>query len=412
MKPVIEIKGISKKYDISHLRKTNYRTVREDLSALLRRPTSLVSGKVRKKEEFWALRDVSFDVNQGDIVGIIGRNGSGKSTLLKILSRIVDPTRGEAILHGKTASLLEVGTGFHAELTGRENVYFNGSILGMKRSEINAKFNDIVEFAGVEKFLDTPVKFYSSGMYVRLAFAVAAHLDPEILIVDEVLAVGDAEFQKKSLGKMSSVARDGRTVLFVSHSMPTVQKLCNKGVHLVDGQVAKIGTMKQAVDSYINSHLKTRPLFDLPLPPRPKELAGYATSVAIFDSQNHPASSIVFGQDFTIKIAFKINRPLENFVIAAGFKNSMDVAVRTIWSKGRPIQPGSYTAGFRFNDVMLETGLYNIELGLSEKEMPFDNSEGQAFFNIEPSATHDPRILKLSGSGIVLNTEDVMIERS
>jgi len=204
-------------------------------------------------EEFWALNAVDFEINRGEAVGIIGRNGAGKSTLLKILSRITEPTTGRIELNGRVASLLEVGTGFHPELTGRENIYLNGAIIGMTRAEIRRKFEEIVDFAGVEKFLDTPVKRYSSGMGVRLGFAVAAHLEPEILIVDEVLAVGDAEFQKKCLGKMNDVAGEGRTVLFVSHNLDAVQALCGKGILLKNGNIAGNGPMKEIVDKYMDT---------------------------------------------------------------------------------------------------------------------------------------------------------------
>ena len=221
-------------------------------------PASL-RGTKETKEEFWALKDVSFNVEQGDRVGIIGRNGAGKSTLLKILSRITEPTSGEIRIKGRVASLLEVGTGFHPELTGRENIFLNGAILGMSRAEIKRKFDEIVDFAEVEKFLDTPVKRYSSGMYVRLAFAVAAHLEPEILIVDEVLAVGDAQFQKKCLGKMEDVSKnEGRTVLFVSHNMNTINALCNTGIFLNSGEVVKNGTITQVLNAYLNDDLGLR----------------------------------------------------------------------------------------------------------------------------------------------------------
>src|SRR5262245_52345252 len=200
---------------------------------------------------FWALKDVSFEVKRGEVVGIIGRNGAGKSTLLKILSRIVEPTTGRAEIHGRVGSLLEVGTGFHPELTGRDNIYLNGAILGMKRVEIRRKFDEIVAFADIERFLDTPVKRYSSGMYVRLAFAVAAHLDPEVLIVDEVLAVGDGAFQKKCLGKMQDVASGGRTVLFVSHNMAAVSRLCSRGILLRQGRVVADGRIAQVVSTYL-----------------------------------------------------------------------------------------------------------------------------------------------------------------
>ena len=204
-------------------------------------------------DTIWALKDVSFEVKEGEVVGIIGRNGAGKSTLLKILSRITEPTSGFVDIHGRAGSLLEVGTGFHRDLTGRENIYLNGAILGMKKTEIERKFDEIVDFSGVERFIDTPVKRYSSGMYVRLAFAVAAHLDPEILIVDEVLAVGDAEFQRKCLGKMENVAKEGRTVLFVSHNVVAVKNLCNKGITLHNGKVAYSGTAEEAADYYLHS---------------------------------------------------------------------------------------------------------------------------------------------------------------
>lgn len=252
--PVIEVKSLSKVYNISHEQKASVGnvTLRDTLAGVAKKPIELLTGHKLEKEKFWALDNINFEVNHGDAVGIIGRNGSGKSTMLKVLSRIVEPTKGEIHMRGKVASLLEVGTGFHPELTGRENIFFNGAILGMKQSEIKAKFNDIVEFSEVEKFLDTPVKFYSSGMYVRLAFAVAAHLEPDILIVDEVLAVGDAAFQKKCLGKMKDVAGEGRTVLFVSHSMQAIQSLCNKGILLKNGQVEAVGEISEVIDAYAN----------------------------------------------------------------------------------------------------------------------------------------------------------------
>ncbi len=232
--PVIEVEGISKKYQIAHSRAKG-RSMGQEIAYNFKRPLETILGRGEKKEDFWALRDISFSLNEGDVLGIIGRNGSGKSTLLKILTRIVDPTEGRAVMRKRVASLLEVGTGFHPELTGRENVFLNGSILGMSQREIKSKFDEIVAFSEVEQFLDTPVKFYSSGMYVRLAFAVAAHLDPEILIIDEVLAVGDAPFQKKCLGRMEDIAKQGRTVLFVSHSMGSVRDLCKQGLFLQKG---------------------------------------------------------------------------------------------------------------------------------------------------------------------------------
>ena len=248
----IRAEKLSKSYKIRHATGAGYtyKTLQESLLALPKR----IFGKRETAETFWALKDVSFDIAQGDRVGIIGRNGAGKSTLLKLLSKITEPTKGQAIIKGRVASLLEVGTGFHPELTGRENIFMNGAILGMTRAEIKSKFDEIVAFAEVEKFVDTPVKRYSSGMYVRLAFAVAAHLEPEILLVDEVLAVGDAQFQKKCLGKMGEVSNDeGRTVLFVSHNMAAIRSLCKKAIILEKGCKIFEGETEKAVNTYLQN---------------------------------------------------------------------------------------------------------------------------------------------------------------
>lgn len=250
MKPIISVEGLGKSYTIRHEGQTHYKSLREEIFKL---PSRLLRRGGQSREEFWALKDVSFDIMPGDRVGIIGRNGAGKSTLLKLLSRITEPTTGRITLRGRVASLLEVGTGFHPELTGRENIYLNGAILGMSRAEVRRKFDAIVDFAGVEKFLDTPVKRYSSGMYVRLAFAVAAHLEPEILIVDEVLAVGDAEFQRKCLGKMESVGKEGRTVLFVSHNMGMINKLCGSSILLQHGRIHIAGPTAAVLNEYSKS---------------------------------------------------------------------------------------------------------------------------------------------------------------
>jgi lipopolysaccharide transport system ATP-binding protein len=243
MKPILEIKEISKKFRLQHLQQP-YASLRDSIS-------SLISMKDKSStEEFWALKDVSFNVYPGESIGIIGKNGAGKSTLLKILSKITPPTSGSIISRGRVASLLEVGTGFHPELTGRENIFLNGSILGMKRKEIQKKFDEIVDFSGVEKFLDTALKHYSSGMQLRLAFAVAAFLEPEILLIDEVLAVGDADFQKKCLGKMDEVTKSGRTILFVSHNMQAIESLCKQGILLKDGTVQFKGEIEQVIKLY------------------------------------------------------------------------------------------------------------------------------------------------------------------
>ena len=259
MSTAIKVENLGKKYTLRHQQRQSYTALRDVLAdgaaSIARRlihPFSTTSSVQSTKEEFWALKDVSFEVKQGDRIGIIGRNGAGKSTLLKILSRITEQTTGRVKIKGRVASLLEVGTGFHPELTGRENIYLNGAILGMSRAEIKTRFDEIVDFAEIERFLDTPVKRFSSGMYVRLAFAVAAHLDPEILVVDEVLAVGDVQFQKKCLGKMEDVGKEGRTVLFVSHNMEAVRRFCNKGLFLANGSLLMAGTSDNCVISYFS----------------------------------------------------------------------------------------------------------------------------------------------------------------
>lgn len=242
MQPILDIQQIGKRYNIAH-QTGNYLSMRERISQLFTREKTT-------KEEFWALKDVSFSVMPGESIGIIGKNGAGKSTLLKILSKITPPTTGKIISRGRIASLLEVGTGFHTELSGRENIFFNGSLLGMKHAEIKSKFDEIVDFSGVENFLDTPLKHYSSGMQLRLAFAVAAFLEPEILIIDEVLAVGDAEFQKKCMGKMEDVSKSGRTILFVSHNLNALEKLCNVGVLLNKGKIEIVSSVSNVLKEY------------------------------------------------------------------------------------------------------------------------------------------------------------------
>jgi len=262
---VIKVEGLSKRYHIGAKHKA-YQTFREALSDAVTAPFRKVAGLLRGQataaagmhEIIWALKDISLQINTGEVVGIIGRNGAGKTTLLKILSRITEPTEGYAEVHGRMGTLLEVGTGFHQELTGRENVYLNGSILGMRRGEIDNKFDEIVAFAEIEKFIDAPVKFYSSGMQVRLAFSVASHLEPEILLVDEVLAVGDASFQRKCLGKMGDVAEAGRTVLFVSHNLVAIQRLCSRVIWLDEGEIVEDGQSGEVVSNYLKMYSSTQ----------------------------------------------------------------------------------------------------------------------------------------------------------
>jgi lipopolysaccharide transport system ATP-binding protein len=312
---VIRVEGLGKKYIIGHeTERERYAALRDVAARIARnvwkrtvdaaRGRAIVRGEAT--EEFWALKDVNFEVGRSEVLGIIGRNGAGKSTLLKILSRITEPTEGRVSIAGRVASLLEIGTGFHPELTGRENIYLNGAILGMSRAEIRRKLDEIVDFSGVEKFIDTPVKRYSSGMHVRLAFSVAAHLEPEILIVDEVLAVGDAEFQKKCLGKMGEVAESrGRTVLFVSHNMAAVQALCGKCILLRDGQLASIGAAADVIDLYLSSNVgKSTTQRDLSLIGRKGEGNVRFKSVAFVDQRGRTIASPKTGEDLKIRLDF------------------------------------------------------------------------------------------------------------
>lgn len=312
--PIISVRGIGKRYKLgaTHGGRT-YKTMRDTLARLIQAPVRLfsknVSKSIRNSPEnslFWALKDVSFDMQPGEVLGIIGRNGAGKSTMLKILSQITDPTEGEVRIRGRVASLLEVGTGFHPELTGRENVYLNGAILGMTRAEINNKFAEIVDFAGVEKFLNTPVKRYSSGMYVRLAFAVAAHLEPEILIIDEVLAVGDAEFQKKCLGKMQAVSSEGRTIVFVSHNMAAIESLCEKVILLESGRKIFAGPTKEGIAAYLKSSFVNASLISLQ---ERKDRMGNGkvrfVDFKILDDNQEYVDNLLSGKNYTFELRYK-----------------------------------------------------------------------------------------------------------
>lgn len=309
----IQVENLGKQYRIGS-KQAGYRTFREALRDSITMPVRWMRGERKIHETFWALNDVSFDIKQGEAVGIIGRNGAGKSTLLKILSRITKPTKGRVDLYGRIASLLEVGTGFHPELTGRDNIYLNGAILGMSHREIRRKFDEIVDFAEVEKFLDTPVKHYSSGMYVRLAFAVAAHLEPEILVVDEVLAVGDVEFQKKCLGKMGEVTQDGRTVLFVSHNMGAITQLCPKVILLNKGNLEIYSEATSVIKQYLSGGIDTSDIsFDDSLRPN---AAAVIKRVWLGDVQGETIFAVDVNKPFTIGIEILNRLKISNVEIS------------------------------------------------------------------------------------------------
>jgi lipopolysaccharide transport system ATP-binding protein len=374
----IRADSLCKQYRIGSKR-SGYRTLRDTLSdgfvAPFRRVSRLFSGQpygaADMHESIWALKDVSFEIKRGEVVGIIGSNGAGKTTLLKILSRITEPSEGYAEIYGRVGSLLEVGTGFHPELTGRENIYLNGAILGMKKAEIVNKFETIMDFAQIEKFIDTPVKHYSSGMYVRLAFAVAAHLEPEILLVDEVLAVGDAAFQKKCLGKMEEVATEGRTVLFVSHNMSAIASFCNRAVLLVDGAVQRHGEATSVIQAYLSksSNDKMRQgetvfpeeSFD---PETPFQLVSLRT----LDKNEQVRADFTNSEPIIVELEFFLKEQIQYLMIGFELKNALEtVILRSFHNDLREVLTyrSDSTYRYRLRSViparMLNGGLFSIE---------------------------------------------------
>jgi lipopolysaccharide transport system ATP-binding protein len=381
MPPIIEVQNVSKQYTLGE-NVPAYASLREALIQAVRKPLDLLRRSpqnnrgTKHEKTFWALRNVDLEVQKGETVGIIGSNGAGKSTLLKILSRITDPTEGQVGIRGRLASLLEVGTGFHPELTGRENIYLNGAILGMHRSEIQAKFDEIVSFAGIDKFLDTPVKRYSSGMYVRLAFSIAAHLDPEILIVDEVLAVGDVAFQKKCLGKMAEACTRERTVLFVSHNLAAVKALCNRGIVLQQGVVVYNGTAESAIDYYLHSASgeDARPdshIIDLTsAPSRQQKSRPLLKRLELYTHDNKPIrGNLPVGAPLKAVIHFHLEEPCMNFDGCIAFNTLGGERVCTAHSAYEPDRVHEQRVGDQvfvcdIPSVPLVPGEYKIAVGL------------------------------------------------
>ena len=311
-------------------------------------------------EYVWALKDINFEVNQGEVIGIIGKNGAGKSTLLKILSRVTAPTTGQIAVNGRMASLLEVGTGFHPELSGRENVFLNGAIMGMTKTEIRRKFDEIVDFSGVERYIDTPVKRYSSGMYVRLAFAVAAHLEPEILIVDEVLAVGDAEFQKKCLGKMKDVSGQGRTVLFVSHNMGAIQSLCSKSIYLKNGTIQQIGETDKIINYYLANELKLEDNLSFSINP---DLPASVKQVLLLNRKNEKTKSYLSGE--ALKFEFDIENNADGvFQLGIGIASALDVNIFSDISEPMGLKKGQNELVYENLQIKLAPGNYALTFNL------------------------------------------------
>lgn len=384
----IRVDHLGKQYRLGG-QKTAYTTFREVVVDAIKTPQRWVKGeRSPDRNLFWALDDISFDVKVGEAIGIIGRNGAGKSTLLKILSRITRPTRGRVDIYGRVGSLLEVGTGFHPELTGRENIFLNGAILGMSRTEITRKFDEIVDFSGVERFLDTPVKFYSSGMYVRLAFAVAAHLEPEILVVDEVLAVGDASFQKKCLGKMGEVTRGGRTVLFVSHQMDMIRSLCSIGILLDKGKINTFGSVNDVVDSYIQNNMDEKQKSSFLLKDN-NDISIKVISGKVIDENEEENDLFDVFSKIAMEFTYIISKPVEGAVVNFELKRNgatlfisfdTDEDVLNL----NPRVPGLYVSRIEIPSPLLKPGNYSISIKTGIINVAtFQHLEDILSFNVE-----------------------------
>ena len=370
---VINVENIGKSYVIKHQNQARQDTLRDTLNVLIKRAVKRVlhpkkaQYELGKKEVFWALKDIFFNVKQGDRLGIIGKNGAGKSTLLKILSRITEPTTGKATLKGRVSSLLEVGTGFHPELTGRENIFLNGAILGMTRKEIISKFDEIVAFSEIEKFLDTPVKRYSSGMYVRLAFAVAAHLEPEILIVDEVLAVGDMQFQKKCLGKMQDVASEGRTVLFVSHNMGAIKNLCTRGILLNQGHLEYEGEIHSVIEKYQKLGIETSCRGYCDIEPIDNSKFNFNRIAVYKNNQLYDHVPCDVFDKISIEIDYTVFEELRNHTLYLQIKKEGEVVFGSFDTSSDPDlaesrKKGKYKTKFHIPTPLLKPGLYSVTI--------------------------------------------------
>lgn len=409
---IVKVENLSKHYQIGAT-PAAYATLRESLTNALRRPFSSLRAKFASEpgESVWALRDVSFTVIAGEVLGIIGQNGAGKSTLLKILSRITQPTKGRAELYGRAGSLLEVGTGFHPELTGRENIYLNGAILGMTRPEIQRKFDEIVAFAELEKFLETPVKRYSSGMYMRLAFSVAAHLDPEILVVDEVLAVGDAAFQKKCLGRMRDISTEGRTVLFVSHNMAAIRSLCHRGILLANGQKAFEGPAGECVDRYlaeVTQHASNE--VDLTSIRRPRGLDPTLriSKLRLLSRDGRPLVRV--GDPLELEMDFTVADPLDEVVLGVRLLSADNVSItecRSSHSYGaiERLEPGSYSIKCRIEENILSPGLYLLNVGARCASKPLDHVTQAITFEVYSDATRNVWLDGVGGCIVRLSSD-------
>ncbi len=359
----------------------------------------------------WALQDINFEVERGEVLGIIGKNGAGKSTLLKILSKVTAPTTGSIKSRGRIASLLEVGTGFNPELTGRENIFLNGAILGMTKKEIASKIDEIIEFSGCERYIDTPVKRYSSGMTVRLAFAVAAFLEPEILVIDEVLAVGDAEFQKKAIGKMQDISKgQGRTVLFVSHNMAAIQKLCTKCILLQNGKFIIEGKTEEVINFYLSQSVLNDSEYVFNTKSSGLKIA-YATKLTIEDTNGNLMNEIPIGKPWQVKIHFVVREKIKNLIVALGILDVNDTPIRTSWSNPQSLEPGEYKAIFAEEVVHFNSGQYKLIVGISRGLASIDYIDKDISLTISDVIHQQDDSVINNKSGFINNQMKIKIEK-
>jgi len=411
--PIISVRGLGKRYVLGHT--TGPNTLRDRLAQGF--GGLFARGAGQTTEDFWALREVAFDVGEGEVVGIIGRNGAGKSTLLKILSQITEPTTGEVRIRGRVASLLEVGTGFHNELSGRENIYLNGAILGMRKAEIDRKFDEIVDFSGVERFLDTPVKRYSSGMTVRLAFAVAAHLEPEILLIDEVLAVGDVEFQNKCLGKMGDVARSGRTIIFVSHNMAAIENLCDRGILLNGGAILMDGTTGDVVRKY--SETASEVSGDIDVRRHPSRVAGatpIVTRFQVLDLAGRANGLIAMGERASFAVHLATQGPVTGLKVGIHIYTLTGQRITTFHSGYQYAESvdlsGSAVLKFELEHCELMSGKYKVVLGVATDSGVSDRIDPVGDFEVLPRDVFGTGKLPPTRDGVFLSRGAWMLERS
>ncbi|HSZ71257.1 MAG TPA: ABC transporter ATP-binding protein [Cytophagaceae bacterium] len=420
--PVIKVEQLSKLYklgqlstgSISHDLNRWWAGIRGKEDPYLRIGESNDRQVKGNSDYVWALKDIDFEVQQGEILGIIGRNGAGKSTLLKLLSRTTSPTKGSIKVKGRIASLLEVGTGFHPELTGCENIYLNGAILGMTKQEIKRKFDEIVEFAGVERYIDTPVKRYSSGMYVRLAFAVAAHLESEILVIDEVLAVGDADFQKKCLGKMGDVAKGGeKTILFVSHDLAAVAKLCQRGILMDQGKIKAQGSIDHVLNEYLLSDSKSKTEFIFEQTDSVRLQEAYLIKAQVLDLNDYPIKEVKLGQAWKLKVFLQVNQPMQNFIVGVGFETNLGMPIRTVWCPRTVVETGEYCVTFTESDILFSSGEYKVTIGITNNERTIQYSDEDVVLRISEigELVNDGALIKTKGAGVILNKGNIAIRR-